>query len=165
MLPRFCRSTERSGHAKSFPFKDLARACKKIELCTFRLTLEREDSARDVCAEIHHGIGARSGPCAGTSGKRTSRRRDPCSSGDHSSGRRSSPSTGGACGGTRPLRHSRDSVRPLPTFLPKAPSPLYIWRTRTREDRRPTPNSLRTSGGRHGTTSFQLDCLRRKCEH
>jgi hypothetical protein len=27
------------------------------------------------------------------------------------------------------------------------------------------PTTLRTSGGRHGTISFRLDCLRRKIEH
>lgn len=118
------------------------------------LTLALEHSVRDVCAGIDHGSGGRSRPSFDTSGRHTLYKRGPRWPDDHSSGRRNSPSTGEACDETRCPTHNRDSVRSLPTFLANSPSPLYFlgalesssiigryWTT--------------TSGGRHGTTSFQ----------
>jgi hypothetical protein len=133
----FWRETNKSVAANLFCFNNLTSACKKklnrvflrgTPRTTF-LKPGREDSEWDASERIHLGSGARPVPSAGTSGRRTldKRGRDPHDG--HSPGRCSNLSTGAACGGTRRLRHSRDSVRPLLTFPTNSPSPLCLPRS------------------------------------
>jgi hypothetical protein len=82
--------------------------------------------------------------------------------GDHSPGRYSILSIFEACDETRRLRHNRDSVRPLPTFLANSPSPLHVALEPDPRSADDANFSLRTSeGGTDDSVASQLRLSRK----